>query len=53
MGATTHMMITKPATTLAAAHQGVSNGEPMYAICAQSNVKGNKPSPEEVPNFEC
>jgi hypothetical protein len=34
-----------------AAQNGVTSGEPMYAICAQSNVTGNNPSPEAVPNY--
>jgi hypothetical protein len=37
--------MTKPAPTLAAAHHGVAKGEPMYAICAQSNVIKDMPMP--------
>ena len=34
---------TKPAATLASAHHGVASGEPIYAICAQSNVINDIP----------
>ena len=45
------MTMTNPPTTLAAAHQGVNSGEPIYAIWAQSNVMGKSPRPDETPNF--
>lgn len=50
IGAIIHMTTTSPPTTLAAAHHGVSSGEPIYAIWAQSNVMGKRPNPETTPN---
>ena len=35
----------KPAATLASAHHGVTRGEPMNAIWAQSNVMSDMPIP--------
>lgn len=45
------MTTTRPVTMLAAAHHGVSKGDPIYAIWAQSKVKGNMPRPEATPNY--
>jgi hypothetical protein len=50
MGAAIHMTPTRPPKMFIAAQNGVTSGDPMYAICAQSKVTGNKPSPEAVPN---
>jgi hypothetical protein len=33
-----------------AAQIGVVSGDPVYAICAQSKLKGNSPRPEVTPN---
>lgn len=32
------------------AQKGTTRGDPMYEIWAQSNVKGNIPRPEAIPN---
>lgn len=40
-----------PAATFASAHQGVASGEPMYAICDQSNVISDIPRPWMTPNI--
>lgn len=36
---------------LSAAQNGVTSGEPMYAIWAQSKVTGNSPKPDDTPNY--
>jgi hypothetical protein len=46
------MTSTRPPTIFIAAQNGVTRGEPMYAIWAQSKVTGNKPSPDAVPNYD-
>jgi hypothetical protein len=51
IGARIHMTTTRPPRILRAAQNGIMSGDPMYAICAQSKVTGNKPSPEEIPNY--
>jgi hypothetical protein len=50
IGAANHMTSTRPPTMFIAAQNGVTNGEPMYAIWAQSKVTGNRPRPDAVPN---
>ena len=39
-----------PNAMFASAHHGVARGEPMYAICDQSKVTSDMPSPLTVPN---
>ena len=50
IGAKIHITSSNPLTTFMAAQKGVSKGEPIYAICAQSKVTGKRPSPELTPN---
>jgi len=51
IGAAIHITPTRPPRMFIAAQNGVINGEPMYAICAQSKVTGNNPRPDEIPNY--
>ena len=50
IGATIHITITNPPIMFKAAQKGTTRGDPMYAICDQSKVIGNNPSPEATPN---
>jgi len=50
IGAAIHMTPTRPPRIFIAAQKGVIKGDPMYAICAQSKVTGNRPRPDEIPN---
>ena len=51
IGAAIHMTPTSPPRMFMAAQNGVIKGDPMYAICAQSKVRGNSPRPDEMPNY--
>jgi len=50
IGAKIHITNNNPPTTFIAAQKGVTKGEQIYAICAQSKVTGKRPKPELTPN---